>query len=96
MSGIFSSLKPLYYFFTKNDKPCIDKTKNPNAICTKEHRPVKGCDNKVYSNICLAKAAGVLTWQPYNNQYNNQYDRQPNNQYNTQLYPKKQGCGCGK
>ena len=60
MSGIFSSLKPLYYLFTKNDEPCIDKTKiNPNAICTKEYVPVLGCDKNVYNNKCHAKAAGL-------------------------------------
>ena len=31
---------------------------------------------------CHAKIAGVLNWQPQNNQYNTQ--------------PKKKGCGCGK
>ena len=87
MNRMFSSLKPLYFFFTKNDELCIDKTKiNPNAICTKEYKPVIGCDNKVYSNPCHAKAAGVLNWQPQNYQYNTQNNTQP----------KKKGCGCGK
>jgi len=89
MNRLFSTFKSIHYFFTKNDKPCIDKTKiNPNAICTKEYVPVLGCDKNVYSNKCHAKAAGLLKWQSHNN---NQYDRHPNNQYN-----KKQGCGCGK
>jgi len=91
MNRLFSSLKPIYFFLTKNDELCIDKTKiPPNAICTKEFNPVTGCDNKVYSNPCQAKIAGVINWRPQNNQYNTQY----NNQYNTQ--PKKKGCGCGK
>lgn len=93
MNRMFSSLKPLYFFFTKNDELCIDKTKiNPNAICAKEYNPVIGCDNKLYNNPCQAKIAGVLNWR----QPNTQYDKQPNNKYNNAVYPKKPGCGCGK
>ena len=89
MNRLFSSLKPLYFFFTKNDELCIDKKKiTPNAICTKEFNPVTGCDNKVYSNPCQARIMGVLTWR--------QQNTQSNNQHNNQVYPKKKGCGCGK
>lgn len=42
---------------------CIDESKiNKNSICTKEYRPVMGCNNVVYSNACMARAAGVLQW----------------------------------
>jgi hypothetical protein len=34
-------------------------------ICTKEYEPVVGCDDRVYSNACMAAAAGVSVKHPY-------------------------------
>ena len=42
---------------------CIDKSKiNPNTLCTEAYNPVCGCDNKTYSNPCMAEKAGLVQW----------------------------------
>ncbi|MFK7807475.1 MAG: Kazal-type serine protease inhibitor domain-containing protein, partial [Saprospiraceae bacterium] len=42
---------------------CIDKSKiNSSKPCTKEYKPVCGCNNETYSNSCMAEKAGITSW----------------------------------
>ena len=42
--------------------PCKEKI-NPNCVCTMQYDPVCGCNNKTYSNACVAECAGIKTYR---------------------------------
>lgn len=42
---------------------CINVSMARQSPCSKEYRPVCGCNQQTYNNECLAKKAGVLKWE---------------------------------
>lgn len=43
---------------------CVEKPRDPNAVCYALYQPVCGCNRKTYANDCEARASGITTFTP--------------------------------
>lgn len=48
--------------FSCKSSQCREKA-NPDCMCTMQYDPVCGCNNKTYSNACVAECAGIKQYR---------------------------------
>lgn len=57
------SLTLLMFVSCSKGKDC-DEQIDPNCFCTLQYDPVCGCNDKTYSNSCLANCSGIFEFVP--------------------------------
>mgnify|MGYP001626602861 CR=1 FL=1 len=66
ISALCFTLLTLSFTCTNDDVTVVNTDcltePTPDAVCTMDYMPVCGCDNKTYSNDCLADANGIKLW----------------------------------
>lgn len=51
-----------FVFSCKMNNKCVENSRQ-DCVCTMQYDPVCGCNNKTYSNACMAQCAGIKEYK---------------------------------
>ncbi|MBX2891991.1 MAG: hypothetical protein KF734_13765 [Saprospiraceae bacterium] len=66
MKNIFltvASVSLLSFALSCKSNKCAEKPISADCVCTMQYDPVCGCNNKTYSNACMAQCAGIKEYK---------------------------------